>query len=87
MKRGLVYTARPGGLYKDQIYLEGAVQILQQRKDINFSALYAGKISLEDLERLHKRLRTMSLKLPWFLQDPAEYLRALDTIAEFNSIS
>ena len=27
-KRGTVETKEPGGFYKDQVYLEGAVQIL-----------------------------------------------------------
>jgi hypothetical protein len=51
VKRGLVDTSQKGGLYKDQVYLEGAVKILSQRKAINFKALLCGKISLTDLVR------------------------------------
>ncbi len=29
VKRGIIDTIEPGGLYKDQVYLEGAIQILQ----------------------------------------------------------
>lgn len=87
VKRGMVNTGKHGGLYKDQIYLEGAVNILRRRKEINFQALYSGKIALEDLDRMQKKLRTMSLKFPWFFQDLGEYSRALDIIAEFNAIS
>ena len=86
VKRGMVFTGRPGGMYKDQIYLEGAVKILQKRKEIDFKSLYAGKISLGDLERMKKKLRTMSLKLPWYLSSEDEYARALDRIADFNEI-
>ena len=32
LKRGLMDTSEPGGLYKDQVYLEGAVMILSERR-------------------------------------------------------
>ena len=51
VKRGLTDTSQKGGLYKDQVYLEGAVKILSQRKALNFTALLCGKISLTDLVR------------------------------------
>ena len=51
VKRGLVDTSQKGGLYKDQVYLEGAVKILSHRRAINFTALLCGKISLTDLVR------------------------------------
>ena len=73
-------------MYKDQVYLEGAVMLLRNRKEINFDALYCGKMALEDLERFQKRLRMTSIKLPWFLNDQELYMKALDRIAEFNNI-
>lgn len=51
IKRGMTDTSLPGGLYKDQVYLEGAVNILRERHSIDFRSLYAGKISLDDLKR------------------------------------
>ncbi len=51
VKRGLSDTSQPGGLYKDQVYLEGAIKILKNRKDLNFKLLYCGKINIEDLKR------------------------------------
>ena len=51
VKRGLTDTSQKGGLYKDQVYLEGAVKVLSQRKSLNFKALLCGKISLYDLKR------------------------------------
>jgi len=86
VKRGVVYTGRPGGLYKDQIYLEGAVKLLRRRKEINFKQLYAGKISVDDIERLQKKMKLENLKFPWFLQDEEKYMKALDKIAYFNNI-
>ena len=87
VKRGIINTARKGGLYKDQIYFEGAMKILKKRREINFKSLYSGKISLDDLERMQKKLRTICLKLPWFMQNIEEYVHALDIIAKFNGIS
>jgi len=51
VKRGLTDTSMKGGLYKDQVYLEGAIKVLQQRKTLNFKGLLCGKISLEDINR------------------------------------
>ena len=31
VKRGMIDTSEPGGLYKDQVYLEGAINILRER--------------------------------------------------------
>jgi hypothetical protein len=36
VKRGMQDTGENGGLYKDQVYLEGAVKILRERKIIDF---------------------------------------------------
>lgn len=38
-------------MYKDQVYLDGAIKLLKNRKDINFKTLYCGKLNLEDLKR------------------------------------
>lgn len=51
LKRGVVDTSEPGGLYKDQCYLVGAVHFLQERKTIDIESLYCGKLDLEDLKR------------------------------------
>lgn len=34
------------GMYKDQIYFIGAIQILKNRHKINFTELYCGKINV-----------------------------------------
>lgn len=51
VKRGLTDSSRKGGLYKDQVYLEGAVKILSLRHHLDFKSIMAGKISLNDYHR------------------------------------
>ena len=55
VKRGVQDTSELRGMYKDQIYLKGAIEILINRKNIDFVALYAGKISLKDYSKLEGR--------------------------------
>ena len=88
VKRGITDTSMPGGLYKDQVYLEGAYKILKERRNINFFALISGKISLEDLYRpfLMKILRLDNLMIPPFMRDMKKYMKGLDRIAKINFI-
>ena len=41
------------GMYNDQIYFMGAIDILRNRNKINFHEFHCGKFSLEDYWRLH----------------------------------
>ena len=88
VKRGLMDTSEPGGLYKDQVYLEGAVSILRERKTLDFYGLCCGKISLDDMKRLgaQKKLKKEQIKIPPFMRDMDQYMRALDIIARVNHI-
>lgn len=47
-----------------------------------------GKISIEDMKRLsaQKKLKKEGIKIPPFMQDMDEYMRALDIIARVNHI-
>lgn len=47
-----VYKLYYLGMYKDQIYFLGAVEILKNRKKLNFTNLHCGKISVEDCLKL-----------------------------------
>ena len=47
MKRGQSDTSKPGAFCKDQCTFDGCMRIIEQRNEINFKALYAGKVSLE----------------------------------------
>ena len=51
-KRGLTDCEQLGGYYKDKVYFEGAVKILQKRKTINVNLLISGKISIDDLKKI-----------------------------------
>ena len=71
VKRGLEDTSQFGGMYKDQVYLKGAVEILINRNNINFATLYCGKISLKDYYFLEQKglIKTEGLRLPSFLEN------------------
>ena len=88
VKRGLEHTSIKGGMYKDQVYFIGAVEILRNRGLIDFYDLYSGKINLRDCVRL-KRVNLISRGrnvFPYFLKDQEEYRRVLDKIAKANFI-
>ena len=88
LKRGMVETVEPGGLYKDQCYLEGAVNFLKARHSIDIIGLFTGKISLDDLRKpkIQKVLNKEGIKLPDFVSDMPKYMSALDVIARTNHI-
>ena len=74
---------------KDQVYLRGTFEILQNRNKIDFWKFHAGKLSLKDYFKLcfsqHDFKLDGNLK-PYFLKDIEEYKRNLDIIAECNFI-
>ena len=88
VKRGMTDTGEPGGLYKDQVYLEGEIMLLKERKTIDFIGLLCGKLSLDDLKRpaIERRLKKEGLLLPPFMQNMTEYMKGLDIIAKTNFI-
>lgn len=76
-------------MYKDQIYFLGAVEILKNRKKLNFANLHCGKISVEDCLKLTEKGHVNSkekVKTPLFINDMKNYLKCLDKIAEINFI-
>ncbi|CAG9333155.1 unnamed protein product [Blepharisma stoltei] len=88
VKRGLEDTSQIGGCYKDQVYLSGAIKILQKRQEINFDDFYMGKLSLDDYFRddIRDKITKEKTVLPTFLKDKEEYMRALDYIAQINGL-
>jgi hypothetical protein len=48
-------TSVGGGMFKDQVYLRGAYDLLSKRKSIDFRLLYCGKLSLKDFKKVKKK--------------------------------
>lgn len=91
-KRGLSDASQPGCFVKDQMYLTGAMQILESRRVIDFEALYVGKVSVEDAHRLTASgvARTDNLMLPRFMNSGEQmkrYRELLDEIVRDNGLT
>ncbi len=87
VKRGCADSGLPGAFCKDQIYLQGALDLLRHRKTIDFRALYVGKIDYRDLE-LCKGVGTFEgLLLPQFMADMDRYHSSLDKLLVSNGLS
>ncbi len=71
--------------------MKGAVEILINRHNIDFVALYAGKVCLRDYVKLEEKgqINKDKITLPYFLQDKRQqklYQKALNKIASTNHI-
>ncbi|XP_060226978.1 putative tyrosine carboxypeptidase MATCAP2 isoform X3 [Meriones unguiculatus] len=87
-KRGLTDTSQPGCFSKDQVYLDGILQILRFRESIDFHLLTAlGKVSYEDVERLKGLAVTENMRVPHFLLDHSRYREHLEKIMEVNELT
>jgi hypothetical protein len=71
VKRGTQDTSLPGGFYRDQTYLKGAVAVLSNRRKLNLPGLMCGKICFDTLKRLDKEgsLNYESNLMPPFMKD------------------
>ncbi|CAD8186550.1 unnamed protein product [Paramecium octaurelia] len=89
VKRGMRDTSQPGGMYKDQVYLTGAIKILKYRGKLNFIHLHSGKITIKDCIRLGEigQIYTKNIYIPPFLQELEQYKKGLDKIAQQNFIN
>ncbi|XP_027691614.1 uncharacterized protein KIAA0895 homolog [Vombatus ursinus] len=87
-KRGWTDTSQPGCFNKDQVYLDGILQILRYRDSIDFHLLTTlGKVSFEDVERLKTLAVTENLRVPHFLQDSERYMEQLQKIMDVNELT
>ncbi|XP_040585711.1 uncharacterized protein KIAA0895 homolog isoform X2 [Mesocricetus auratus] len=87
-KRGWTDTSQPGCFSKDQVYLDGILQILRFRESIDFHLLTAlGKVSYEDVDRLKGLAVTENMRVPHFLQDHSRYMEHLEKIMEVNELT
>merc|ERR1712159_248354 len=85
-KRGLQDTGKHGGYCRDQCYFIGAIKLLKRRSTLDFRLFHAGRINLEDFDRIKGLIRSKQLLLPHFLEDISNYRRLLDRIVEANDI-
>ncbi|XP_028345693.1 putative tyrosine carboxypeptidase MATCAP2 isoform X5 [Physeter macrocephalus] len=77
-----------GCFSKDQVYLDGILQILRYRETIDFHLLTAlGKVSYEDVDRLKELAVTENMRVPHFLQDHVRYMEHLEKIMEVNELT
>jgi len=86
-KRGFEDTSQPGAFAKDQVYLDGAMRILAERKELPFKLLYSGRVSLDDLTRANQYADLSSIQLPGFLWDYDRYKMWLDELAKQNCVA
>jgi len=86
IKRGLVDPQDLGGYGNDQCYFEGAVEILRNIDTIDFLTLYAGRVCLDEIQRVKRMARTNCIKLPTFLRDMEKYKRVLRQIGYMNML-
>uniref|UniRef100_A0A674J8C6 KIAA0895 n=1 Tax=Terrapene triunguis TaxID=2587831 RepID=A0A674J8C6_9SAUR len=87
-KRGWTDTSQPGCFSKDQVYLDGILQILRYRESIDFHLLMAlGKVSYEEVDRLKEFAVIKNMRVPHFLQDHVRYMEHLEKIMEVNELT
>uniref|UniRef100_A0A674KJ49 KIAA0895 n=1 Tax=Terrapene triunguis TaxID=2587831 RepID=A0A674KJ49_9SAUR len=87
-KRGWTDTSQPGCFSKDQVYLDGILQILRYRESIDFHLLMAlGKVSYEEVDRLKEFAVIENMRVPHFLQDHVRYMEHLEKIMEVNELT
>ena len=83
VKRGIGNTEDHGGFYKDQNYLIGAVEVLRNRKNIDFERIYYGKLSASETKNLSEGVVTPFLE---GAEKQKVYGKKLDKIALCNFI-
>ncbi|KAL8619469.1 hypothetical protein ACOMHN_011820 [Nucella lapillus] len=87
-KRGQSDTSLPGAFCKDQVYLDGALQLLKRRRVLDFHLLVRlGKVAHGDVERLAELCQVEVTRIPSFMQDLHLYRRHLHHIAQCNGLT
>nr|XP_022344544.1 uncharacterized protein KIAA0895-like [Crassostrea virginica]XP_022344545.1 uncharacterized protein KIAA0895-like [Crassostrea virginica] len=87
-KRGQTDTSRPGAFCKDQVYLDGALQLLKHRRHIDFQMLIRlGKIAWQDIDAIQSYADLQDTQIPFFMEDMTAYRKHLDRIAEANGLT
>ncbi len=86
-KRGLTDTSQPGGFFKDQTYLSGAIAVAEwiTLNPTLVKFLYLGKIAIADINTLKANVAEPAY-LPPFLSDEKKYLNRMREIFSFNHL-
>ncbi|MFZ1721589.1 MAG: tyrosine/phenylalanine carboxypeptidase domain-containing protein [Microgenomates group bacterium] len=86
-KRGLADTSQPGGFFKDQTYLTGAIEVAKwiTMNPTMVRLLYLGKIALSDIKLIHEQGKEPTF-VPIFLTDEKKYLDRMKEIFTFNHL-
>ena len=70
------------------MYLKGALEILKNRRTIDFHALVRfGKVSYLDLDRLRSLATLENTRIPSFMVDLGYYHKKLDDILHKNGLT
>ena len=86
----IVHVVISGSFCKDQVYLDGALQLLKRRKVLDFQLLVRlGKVAHEDVSRpaVTDMAQLHNTRIPWFMEDLVAYRRQLEHIANTNGLS
>jgi hypothetical protein len=76
-----------GAFCKDQVYLDGALQLLKRRRTLDFHLLVRlGKVAHGDIDRLLDHATLEDTRIPSFMNDLSEYRKQLNHIAETNGL-
>lgn len=86
VKRGISDPFQVGGYSRDQSYLEGAIDVLENLEKIDFVLLMSGKLCLDELDRVKRISRVDSIKLPSFMKNLQSYKDKLRLIGIVNGI-
>ncbi|KAK7498843.1 hypothetical protein BaRGS_00009935 [Batillaria attramentaria] len=87
-KRGQSDTSLPGTFCKDQVYLDGALQLLKRRRTLDFHMLVRlGKVAHGDVDRLMEHCQVEGTRIPSFMNDLAQYRQQLNNIAFCNGLT
>jgi hypothetical protein len=65
----------------------GAINVLSNKENIDWVALYAGRICLDEVARVRRIVRRDLITLPHYLSDIVKYRRTMDDIACVNGLS
>ena len=85
----MLFLSLSGAFCKDQVYLNGALQILKHIHDIDFHMLVrCGKVSYRDLPRLEAMGPELDrTRIPGFMVDQAMYKKELERIMNRNGLT